>query len=66
MLSYYILHIYPFYQLPCIFVCEQLTTRAARDLSPRHAQKETIDAMSAAIILQQWFDEGMPSPNHDD
>ena len=59
-------HLHDRYQLPCIFVCEQLTTRAARDLSPRYAHKETIDAMSAAIILQQWFDEGMPSPNHDD
>lgn len=48
------------YQLPCVLVCEQLSSHAARGQLPPNRSKSDIDAAAATIILQQWFDEDMP------
>lgn len=49
------------YQVPCILVCEQLSSHAARGQLPPNHSKSDLDATAATIILQQWFDEGMPT-----
>ena len=53
------------YRLPCYLVCEQLTSHAARDQLAPGTPKSQIDSLAAAIILQQWFDSGMPESSSD-
>lgn len=48
------------YQKPCILVDERLSSLQAHTMLPKYTNKETLDAQSAQVILQHWFDEGMP------
>ena len=48
------------YHKPCYLVCERLTSYHARSQLRSDVDKDTLNAKAAEIILQHWFDEGMP------
>lgn len=52
------------YQKPCYLVDERLTTHHARQQCQDSGNKAQLNATAATIILQHWFDEGMPCENH--
>lgn len=48
------------YAKPCYLVDERLSSHQAKRQLRHDDDKDALNATAAQIILQQWFDEGMP------
>jgi putative Holliday junction resolvase len=48
------------YGKPCYLVDERLSSHQAKQTLDGHYSVDELNAAAAQIILQQWFDEGMP------